>query len=263
MRACRWLGGVGAPRPAPGRRRSPRQVGLAVPLRGLGLLVELVERRAGALLVVPGEDGVGVVLDGVDGLVDVGVRDGEDRLEVVDVGAADDALRWMTWWDAPVRVAGVRMVRRGRGRGRAVRPGSTKVATNRSATAGSVRSWQSAVEAVADDRADDPLGGFAAAWGVEEALELGRAELGAQREQGLEPVEADEGQHGAGLVRDEVLQGVVGADGGHAGHQRHGRASPQRGDRAPRRPTGRRGSARSSRSPVAWITDCLPPGKAR
>ena len=68
----------------------PRQVGLAVPLGVLGLLVQLVERRPGALLVVPGEDGVGVVLDRVDRLVDVGVGDREDRLEVVDLVAADD-----------------------------------------------------------------------------------------------------------------------------------------------------------------------------
>jgi hypothetical protein len=68
----------------------PRKVGLAVPLGVLGLLVELVERRAGALLVVPREDGVGVVLDRVDRLVDVGVADGEDRLEVVDLVSADD-----------------------------------------------------------------------------------------------------------------------------------------------------------------------------
>ena len=63
----------------------PRQVGLAVPHRRLGLLVEAVELRAGALLVVPGEDGVGVDLHRVDDGVDVGVGDGEDGLEVVDV----------------------------------------------------------------------------------------------------------------------------------------------------------------------------------
>ncbi len=43
-----------------------------------------------APLVVPREDGVGVVRHGVDDRVDVGVGDGEDRLEVVDVGPADD-----------------------------------------------------------------------------------------------------------------------------------------------------------------------------
>ena len=66
---------------------------VAVPLRGLGLLVELVERRARALLVVPREDGVGVVGDGVE-------RPRrrrcwstrEDGLEVVDVVAADELL---------------------------------------------------------------------------------------------------------------------------------------------------------------------------
>jgi hypothetical protein len=67
----------------------PGEVGLAVPLRALGLLVELVERRPGALLVVPREDGVGVVLDRVDDLVHVGVADGEDRLEVVDLVPTD------------------------------------------------------------------------------------------------------------------------------------------------------------------------------
>jgi hypothetical protein len=44
----------------------PVEVGLAVPLGGLGLLVELVEPWPLALVVAPGEDGVGVVLDGVD-----------------------------------------------------------------------------------------------------------------------------------------------------------------------------------------------------
>ena len=67
----------------------PRQVGGAVPLAGLGLLVQLDEGRTGAL-VVPGEQGVGVVLDRVDDLVDVGVGHGEDGVEVVDVLAAED-----------------------------------------------------------------------------------------------------------------------------------------------------------------------------
>src|SRR5690606_33406959 len=53
------------------------------------LLVEAVERGALPLLVVPGEDGLGVVLHGVDGFVHVGVGDAEDGLEVVDVGSAD------------------------------------------------------------------------------------------------------------------------------------------------------------------------------
>src|SRR5690554_6839759 len=46
----------------------PVEVGLTVPLRRLGLLVELVERRTGALLVVPREDGIRVVAHGVDRL---------------------------------------------------------------------------------------------------------------------------------------------------------------------------------------------------
>ena len=41
-------------------------------------------------LVVPREDRVGVVLDGVLDLVASVLVIGEDRLEVVDVGAADD-----------------------------------------------------------------------------------------------------------------------------------------------------------------------------
>ena len=62
----------------------PVEVGLAVPLGGLGLLVELLEAGPGPLLVVPGEDGVGVVLHGVDRGLDVGVG------HVHDVGVAGD-----------------------------------------------------------------------------------------------------------------------------------------------------------------------------
>ena len=67
----------------------PGQVGGAVPLPGLGLLVELAELWAGEG-VVPGEDRVGVVLHDVRDLVDIDVGDREDRLDVVDVVAADD-----------------------------------------------------------------------------------------------------------------------------------------------------------------------------
>ena len=66
----------------------PRQVGLAVPLPGLRLLVELAQRGTSEV-VVPGEQRVGVVLDRVLDGVDVGVGDGEDGLDVVDVVAAD------------------------------------------------------------------------------------------------------------------------------------------------------------------------------
>ena len=66
----------------------PREV-VGVPLRRLRLLVEL-DQRGAAALVVPGEDGVGLGAHRVLDLVDVGVGDREDRVEVVDVGAADD-----------------------------------------------------------------------------------------------------------------------------------------------------------------------------
>ena len=69
----------------------PRQVGGGVPLAGLALLVQLAQLRAGQR-VVPREQGVGVVLDGVEDLVDVGVGDRQDRLEVVELGAADDLV---------------------------------------------------------------------------------------------------------------------------------------------------------------------------
>jgi hypothetical protein len=68
----------------------PREIGFTVPLGGLRLLVELVQCRTLALLVVPREDGVGVVLDGMDDLVDVLVADRQDRLEIVDVGPPDE-----------------------------------------------------------------------------------------------------------------------------------------------------------------------------
>ena len=71
--------------------RVPVEVGGGVPLVGLGLLVQLAQRRPGEG-VVPREDGVGVVGDDVGDLVDVGVGDGEDGLDVVDIGAADEVL---------------------------------------------------------------------------------------------------------------------------------------------------------------------------
>ena len=67
----------------------PRQVGGGVPLADLGLLVQLAQLRPGQR-VVPREDRVGVVLDDVLDLVDIGVGDGQDRLDVVDLVATDD-----------------------------------------------------------------------------------------------------------------------------------------------------------------------------
>ena len=52
----------------------PGQVGLAVPLGVLGLLVELVELGPGALLVVPGEDGVVVRVHDVAAVGILGAR---------------------------------------------------------------------------------------------------------------------------------------------------------------------------------------------
>ena len=69
----------------------PRQVGGAVPLAGLGLLVQLAQRRP-AERVVPGEDGVGVVLDDVLDLGRVVHRDRQDRVDVVDLAATEDGL---------------------------------------------------------------------------------------------------------------------------------------------------------------------------
>ena len=63
----------------------PGQVGLAVPLGALGLLVELVELGPGALLVVPGEDRVVVRVDDVAAVGLLGAHDREDGLEVVDL----------------------------------------------------------------------------------------------------------------------------------------------------------------------------------
>src|SRR5581483_9266869 len=70
--------------------RVPGEV-VRVPLRGLRLLVELVQRLA-ALLVVPREDRIGFGAHGVRDLVDVGVRHREDRVDVVDLGSADHLL---------------------------------------------------------------------------------------------------------------------------------------------------------------------------
>jgi hypothetical protein len=70
----------------------PGKVGLPVPLGPFGLLVELVELRAGALLVVPGEDGVVVGMDHMAAVGLLGADHREDGLEIVDLGAADDLL---------------------------------------------------------------------------------------------------------------------------------------------------------------------------
>ena len=67
----------------------PVQVGLRVPLRLLGLLVELVELRLGALFVVPGELGRAVVGHLVVALFVVLADDAHHRLHVVDALAAD------------------------------------------------------------------------------------------------------------------------------------------------------------------------------
>jgi len=67
----------------------PRKIGGAVPLAGLGLLIQLAQLRAGQR-VIPREDRVGVVLHHVLDLVRVDERRGEDRLDVVDRRAADD-----------------------------------------------------------------------------------------------------------------------------------------------------------------------------
>jgi len=67
----------------------PRQVGAAVPLAGLGLLVQLAQRRA-RQRVVPGEDGVGVVADDVLDLVRVVRWDRQDGLDVVDLTPTED-----------------------------------------------------------------------------------------------------------------------------------------------------------------------------
>ena len=69
----------------------PWQVGGGVPLTGLGLLVQLAQRRPGQA-VIPGEDGIGVVLDDVLDLVGVARGNGQDRVDVVDLGAPDDAV---------------------------------------------------------------------------------------------------------------------------------------------------------------------------
>ncbi len=70
----------------------PGKVGLAVPLGALGLLVELVELRTGALLVVPGEDGVVLRVHDVAPVGLLGPDHREDGLEVVDLGPSDDVL---------------------------------------------------------------------------------------------------------------------------------------------------------------------------
>ena len=68
----------------------PVQVGLPVPLRLLGLLVEPVELGLGALLVVPGELGRAIVGDTVEPLHVVLADEAQDGLEVVDVLPPDE-----------------------------------------------------------------------------------------------------------------------------------------------------------------------------
>ena len=162
------------------------------------------------------------------------------------ISSVDDMGAWLLcggWFRlVGTAVGSCRSVRSGRsgrcrssgrtpGRGRGSRPGSMNVATNRSATAGSVRSWQSASRPWPMIVRTTHSAVSRAASGRQEALELGRAELGAEGEQRLEPVEADEGQHRTRLVLDQVLQGLVGADGGDALDERDGEHLAQRVDR--------------------------------
>ena len=69
----------------------PRQVGGGVPLADLGLLVQLAQRRPRER-VVPREDRVGVVLDDVEHLGRIRGGNREDRIDVVNLGTAEDRV---------------------------------------------------------------------------------------------------------------------------------------------------------------------------
>ena len=69
----------------------PREIGAAVPLTDLGLLVQLAQRRPRER-VVPREDRVGIVLDHVFDLVRVGRGDRQDGVDVVDLATTENGL---------------------------------------------------------------------------------------------------------------------------------------------------------------------------
>ena len=80
----------------------PVEIGGGVPLAGLGFLVELVELGPLTLVVVPGEDGVGVVLHEMDQLIGIVVRlrdlhDAIDVVGVVEVVALGDGHDRSSW----------------------------------------------------------------------------------------------------------------------------------------------------------------------
>ena len=69
----------------------PWEIGGAIPLASLGLLVELAQRWARERI-IPGEDRVSIVLDNVQDLIGIGGGDGQDCVDVVDLGAAENRL---------------------------------------------------------------------------------------------------------------------------------------------------------------------------
>ena len=137
----------------------PRQVRRAVPLARLGLLVEPVQLGRATLVVVPGELGVARRPRPVPAVGVLLADDGEDGLEVVDLGAADDlGVVRIAWWSCSIssshalrvfvgdhvlsaEVVGsvARRCRSSVGSERET-PGSTKRRTRRRTSCGSVRS---------------------------------------------------------------------------------------------------------------------------
>ena len=165
-RARRDLLGVDVDRPV--------EVGRRVPLRRLRLLVELHERRAAAL-VVPREDGVEVRADVVHDRVDVGVGDREDRLEIVDLVAADEISLLVAHRDDPF------------GGNRPIEAREDEVLDEcADALEWSTRSaFRTAQVREAD--ADEPLGQTKGVLGVEEAREAERDALDAHKPSSTSP----------------------------------------------------------------------------
>ena len=67
----------------------PVDIGFDVPLAALGLFVELLQRRTRALLVVPRENGLGVVGHRVFDGVDIGVDHSDNGFDIIHIAIGE------------------------------------------------------------------------------------------------------------------------------------------------------------------------------
>ena len=284
----------------------PVQVGLPVPLGLLGLLVELVELGLGALLVVPGELGRAVVGHVVEALDVVVADEAQHGLEVVDVVTPDQlqvgphllvlssssvVIALPPWWWSGGRMwwidgrrwsggcgAGASEVAPGRVQAQGEDAGQDEGAHQRAGVVGVGQVGVGRrVGAVGHHDAHGPLGRPGGLSGSSQRAKNGAARSLATQQHPVDAAEGQVGQDGAGLVLQQIGQGLVVAQPAgrldHAGHEHvlevGGLAHDdgQRGERGgpPRSRPRRRGCppCPEGRSGRRWPGTGRPPGRCR